>query len=75
MESFNICREPINTRAKATRSQGEDHPGIEAGVYYVPIKQAASFSFGVLKVVSQELARPWKEFSLLSLLRTKLVRF
>lgn len=52
---------------------GEEHPRTEPAVDYVPIKQADSFSFWVLEVVSQEPTRPWKEFSLLSILKTKLV--
>jgi len=59
--------------ANATRSQGLAHSRTEVGVYYVPIKQAASFPVWVLEVVSQEPTRPWKEFSLLSIFKAELV--
>jgi hypothetical protein len=62
----------INIPGNTTRSQGKIRGRIDSGVYCVPIKHSAPFSFGVLEVVSQESTGLWKEFSLLSLFKTEL---
>lgn len=44
----------INILVNTRRAQGAYHRRTQPGVYCVPIKQSASFSFWVPEVVSQE---------------------